>query len=82
MENSAVIFRIKTFAILGSYAAHIDIYRRFGTTYGSNLQSASFTLEDAPVRLSRNAYAVELPKRAKFPFKQWRKTEVTHNTVL
>jgi hypothetical protein len=25
---------------------------------------------------------VELPKRAKFPFKQRRKPEVTHNTVL
>jgi len=68
MENSVVIFRIKTFAILGSYAVHIGIHRRFGTTYPSNIQSSSFTLEDVIVRLSRNAYAVKLPKRAKFPF--------------
>jgi hypothetical protein len=82
MDNSAVIFGIKTFAILGSYAAHVDIYRRFWTTYRSNLQSSSFTPEEVTVRLFRNAYAVKLPKRAKFPFKQRRKPEVQLCDVL
>jgi len=36
----------------------IEIYRRFGTTYRSNLQSSSFTPKDVTVRLPRNAYAV------------------------
>jgi hypothetical protein len=82
MENSAVFFRIKTFAILGSYAVHIDIYRRLGTTYRSNHQSSSFTLADVTVRFSRNPYAVKLRRIAKFPFKQRLKPEVRHGTAL
>ena len=80
MKKNVVIVRIKTFVILGSYAANIAIYRSFGTTCRSNLQSSIFTLEEVTGRLPRNA--VYLSKRAKLPFKQRRKPEVTHSTAL
>jgi hypothetical protein len=87
MEQSVVFFRVnqfsdKIFALLGSYAVYIDIYRRYGAIYRSNPQSSSLTLEDVTFRLSRNGYAVWNPKIAKFSFKQQWKPEVTQYSCL